>query len=415
MKNTLLILVLTVLAAGTLSAQETIRSQQNKFDVDIAEIWRYNSYEGSRWGIGGTYTRYMKADPKMPMMARKRLFVRGNVGWGYRDHLWKYGITAGRSKPSGPHVNDLYISYLRDIENVGIWMEDPRKDVVLCSPNVFNTSNHFALYNRFNAGVHWENSRRNLDIRFSHSNEQNLFFPPDSLIYLYRLTESEVAARGKMVFNELNILWVSHRKPLSTHINAGSFRGVACTPGFFARMELDYYPKLMDNRLGRLDLFSRVGLATPNSPMSRLFNLGGTAFAPFFFNNAFVTVRPNDFMSNAFVQANLRYTSPYLWQKRWSHPRLVAQANGMIGTFWMGPIYPVNMKDNINREGFNLQAPQQGLLETVVGLERLIKWGIMDLGVAVAMQHTPASAPYHRTNMKDRCSLMATISLIWED
>lgn len=412
MKNTILLLILLSFISGPLFAQqEKDPLSKGKLNVNIADIWKYNSYEGSRWGIGGEYVKPLKCDPDLPLMERKKVFASGYIGWGYRDHLWKYGFAAGKRKPSGPYVNELRLSYSRDLENLGAWMQDPRRDVTLCSPNVFNTSNHYSLLNRFGISRNWENSRRNLIFAYSHSNERFLF-TPDSLIYLYKGNKVDTPYCNEHIFNEINIIKVNRQKPLTTRINGGFHHTADSRQQFFMRLQIEYYPKIAEGKWGRMDLYSRFGIATPDCPASRMFNLGGTAFAPFFYKNAFVTVRPNDFMSNAYAQANIRYTSPYLWQKKWTHPRIIAQANGMIGTFWN---YKLDFYDTCIQDTYTFSSPQQGLIETALGIERLIKWGIMDLGVAIAMQHTPTSAPYHRSSIKDRCSLLATISLIWEE
>ena len=63
-------------------------------------------------------------------------------------------------------------------------------------------------------------------------------------------------------------------------------------------------------------------------------------------------------------------------------------------------------------DGLPLQAPNQGLLEPATGFDRLIHWGLLDVGFGVAYQICPVSAPYLNEDMGDNIAFTIVADFI---
>ena len=75
----------------------------------------------------------------------------------------------------------------------------------------------------------------------------------------------------------------------------------------------------------------------------------------------------------------------------------------MWGCQWYQDDQVMSLKANTFVAGGNpsldeiaLHAPQQGLLEVALGINRILLWQGINLNIAAAYQITPASAPYHK-------------------
>ena len=59
-----------------------------------------------------------------------------------------------------------------------------------------------------------------------------------------------------------------------------------------------------------------------------------------------------------------------------------------------------------------LTAPFAGLLEPCIGIDGLLHWGVLDLGIAAAYQMTPKKTSYHLDNFLDKFAVMCVAKLI---
>lgn len=157
-----------------------------------------------------------------------------------------------------------------------------------------------------------------------------------------------------------------------------------------------------------LNLFSQVGFATKNAPYSRMFDLGGTGHSGYFFNNTFLTVYPNRFAANTYALASINYTmTKPIWDLEFSKPKPFAQLNVMWGSLFGQDKYGQMIHD-----GLYLQSPFQGLLEPAAGIDGILRWGMVDFGIAVAYQLCPANAPYRYANSEDNFAFCIMGNLI---
>lgn len=159
-----------------------------------------------------------------------------------------------------------------------------------------------------------------------------------------------------------------------------------------------------------LHLFGQAGYASAKAPYSRIFDLSGTGFSHYFFRHNFLTVAPNAFSANTFAHICINYTTPEpLWNTSWSNPRPFAQANAMIG--WLSGEdaggYAVT-------DGLYLRAPNKGILEPAVGIDGLIRWGVLDVGFGVAYKVCPASASYRTPDPSQNFAFLLVFNFIYD-
>ncbi len=56
-------------------------------------------------------------------------------------------------------------------------------------------------------------------------------------------------------------------------------------------------------------------------------------------------------------------------------------------------------------------APTEGIAEPLIGIERLLRWGVLDLGMAAAFQMTPDNSYYHTPDTRDRWALVVVATV----
>lgn len=165
----------------------------------------------------------------------------------------------------------------------------------------------------------------------------------------------------------------------------------------------------------KVGLYAQGGVAAPGTPYTHLFDLGGTAGAPLFFDRTLLTAAPVEFTASLFALASVRVaTAGPLWHfyshdfALGSHTVPFLQLTGAWGALWgqdaTGALY---------HEGLALQAPMHGIAEAAAGVEGLVRWGVADWGVAVAYRLTHPKAPYHRARSADNLALMLTAKLVF--
>ena len=157
-----------------------------------------------------------------------------------------------------------------------------------------------------------------------------------------------------------------------------------------------------------LHLYAQTGFVSQEAPYSRMFDLSGTAYSLYFFKNSLLTVRPNTFTTNLFAHVCLNYTAPLpLWELSWSAPHPFIQVNALWG-------HLLGQDENGQRlwDGLPLQAPNKGLLEPATGFDRLVHWGLLDVGFGVAYQICPFSAAYLNKDPGDNIAITVVADLI---
>ena len=386
------------------------RSQTN-ITLDLNRAYNYNNYERNRWGMGIDLIQPLKYDKRYGTLFQNAFLGSAYVGYGTGDHAWKYGGSVGFIFPRAV-FRGFDVFYQHDLLRVGSHSFD--------NYNIFNTTDNSSYFSSRYAGVDCISAHTQIDIPgpamlhigYTHSHER-LLFDATGLLYPSIYDDD---AMPYQTFDEagFDLYWGDHWK-------LGVLAGVTDGDGTkrYARVLAQYSNRFdFGDKAGSLRLFAQGGsVATDNTPLSRRFDIGGTGGGFYYFNNTFLTIRPNTFMADAFALASIRYTSGWsLWKTTVSEPHPFVQLNALWGV-----LYGKSVVDGTGTYALYgteptkyiaLTAPFAGLLEPCIGIDGLLRWGMLDLGVAAAYQLTPKNSYYHLDNFLDKFAVMCVAKLI---
>lgn len=407
MKKTLIVLLFT--AATFHVAAQSIRVSRHDapwaWYVDAGRFYNYNRYEGSRIELGFTGAYPNSNSTQGKHLAKPSLRLNGYVAYGFRDQGVKFGGSANWRPQK--HSITYGIGGRHDLEYAASRNLSKYQMLLPANNSCYLTSRYVGV----NSGwlslsasptpkldlsawlqMSWE------DYRFD---GRNIFYPS-----IYPNQKNVVRQ-----FSEL-ILRAEWNKCVTMRLRGGMAEGLYDGNILTDRTEQGYFSGLLqyDAQPGKkgLYVFAQVGFASHQAPYSRMFDLSGTAYAPYFFRNNFLTVRPNAFAAHYFAHLCLYYRPPLpLWELSWSQPRAFLQVNAMIGGLHGQDEKGCAMVDNIP-----LQAPFKGLIEPASGFDGLLRWGLMDIGVGVAYQICPHSAPYSYQDPSDNIIITMVANLI---
>lgn len=382
--------------------------------LDLNRVYNYNNYERNRWGLGVDIRQPLKYDDRYGVLFQNSLIASAYAGYGTGDHTWKYGGTVGLGFPRSV-FRQISVCYQHDLLRVGSHSFEEY--------NIFNTIANSSYFSSRFCGVDRIGVVAQIDIPgpgllfidYNHSRERYLFNAKGPL-YPALYEEDRMPYD---IFNEVGIdlYWGEHWKlgVLADiwHYDDSAIEHDPLLQLHYLRFLAQYSNKIdfKDNH-GQLAVFAQGGwMVHDNVPLSRRFDLGGTGGGKYYFYNTFLTVRPNTFLADLFTLASIRYTTGKgLWKNSLSEPHPFVQLNAMwgmqYGKSWSINTYYVNNTEMV----FN--APFDGLLEPCVGIDKLLHWGMLDLGVAAAYQLTPKKSPYHLDNFLDKFAVMLVAKLI---
>ena len=203
--------------------------------VDVNQLWNYNRYEGSRWGIGGEVNTPLKSDRQKPILAQRKLFLSAYGGWGYRDHGWKYGAKAGLRLPQGLMQRDLFVEYKHDLTLSGkIGDKDYQLFALGSTPGFF--SSHYVAFDRLRVGCISGLFEQHFGLDYRYSREHYLF-SPDTLLYpLLHEADALNPYYYTTTFHALHFFLSPQRAAWSLTLDMGHFA---------SKMESGYYAKLL--------------------------------------------------------------------------------------------------------------------------------------------------------------------------
>lgn len=160
-------------------------------------------------------------------------------------------------------------------------------------------------------------------------------------------------------------------------------------------------------------VFAQGGIVSRGAPYTYMFDLGGTKGSPLYFERCLLTARPVEFTADLYGLATLRIelSKPLFsqWNGLFSIGSMPVPFVG-INVAW-GLLRGMDANGMLLHEGLALQAPYMGIVEPVAGIDGLIRWGVVDWGVAAAWRLTPVGAPYHSDGSKENLTIMITAKL----
>lgn len=388
---------------------------------DLNSLYNYNIYEHHRWGAGFDIITPIKYDTRYGSLFQNSIAANAYFAYGTGDEAGKYGGSIELLFPRAV-FRSIGIAYQHDLQRIGSHSFNEY--------NLLNTSDNSTYLSSRYVGMDRIAAKTKIDpsgpsilfIEYIHSRERYLF---DATRLLYP-SINDNDAMPYSIYNEIfiKLYYGDHWKfSLLTNVTASDdnvFR-INSNPLF----SLDYVRFLSEysntisftNSLQQLSLFAQCGFILGDAPFSRRFDLSGTGGCFYYFNNTFLTVPPNTFLSDAFVLASIRYTAGIsLWKSTISEPHPFLQLSAVWGM--------INGKNVIDGTGsfylegskppqqIALTAPNKGLLEPCIGIDKLLRWGVVDLGIATAYQLAPKNSSYHIDNFWDKFAVMLIAKLI---
>lgn len=400
-----LLLLLLFLLPSVVQGQYLRLGQQKKAHnlyLDLDQLFRYNLYEHTRWGVGFYYAGEVGQPTKSHLAAH--LYT----AYGTADRRLKYGI-GGSYRLANKHRTTLHAQYTHDLEHAATTYIDNYQLTRLAETGDFMSSRH-SLVNRIEVGLSgYAHHRLHLALHCRHSVEQYLFLDTASL---YPHTHDSLPYT---TYHEALLQLQSHNT-LKAQLTVGRTNQAHQQP--YARLIVQYRKQVLNRKRFPppvwYDLYAQAGITTAKTPYSRMFDISGTAYSWLFFNNALLTVPPNTFTANAYLKAQLRLNlSRPLWQGHHSTPRPFFQIGALWGTLYDAHALPtghttVNL---VEEEVLSLMAPNQGLIEPAMGINELLHWNFCSIGLAAAYQIAPTTAPYHEPEPWRRVAVMTTLQL----
>ena len=422
-------LLISVLMSGsTLVAQNALRLShlwsRTNVSFDLNRLYNYNIYERNRWGAGFFLETPLKYDTRYGTLFQNTFYGDIYGAYGTGDRALKGGGSLQLRFPRYM-LQRISVGYMHDIERVG------RHD--FNSYNIVNTyenssyfSSHYSAIDRLEASVRVDlPGPTAFAFAYRHSAERMLF---DAHGLLFPSID-EADALPRIKYDEL-LLQMDWGKHLKFEILAGRWNPYDATLAEGDRRYLHLFGQYanrltLPNNHGVVSLYAQGGTtATGHTPLSRRFDISGAGITRYYFNNTFLTVRPNSFMADGYVTLHLGYAmSRPLWNARLSKPTPFVQVGAMWGTLYGDDVTdgtgnyhlltgaPVDSGDPY---AIAIRAPYQGLLEPAIGIDNLFRWGMLDLGVAAAYQLTPKNSAYHLDNFSDKFSVMLVAKLVFE-
>lgn len=370
MRNILnrLLVVCALLSVGGTATAQYVELVSRKLYFDLDKLWNYNLYERSRWGGGLKFT------------PRDGIDITGYVGYGVRDQQWKGGLGFAAKLPWSHRQGVVYLNVGRDYFAAA---SRQMKAVNLTDVSGLSAFMSRRMSDRLyvRAGYRWKNAAMSYTVDGMLFDGGRLF--ADRRL-LYKIDGDDVMPENG---GEVRLV-ASHRCGLSAELT-GSY---LVSPDRMTLRLLTQYDK--SHVLGPFNLitFAQAGITSPNAPYIYMFDLGGTYGAPIHFRNALLTAEPNEFTANYFAFTSLRLAMRKPLYKVYSqffavgsNPLPQVGLNAAWGDLWshesdLGSFPPAGY---VYQDGVTMQSPSHGVLEVLVGIDGLIKWGLVDYGATI--------------------------------
>lgn len=323
---------------------------------NLNRVFNYNHYEEARFGGELYWVAPANA------AGRPQLQLSAYGAYGTYDLGWKYGLTAALQF-AGTQKWRPYISFYDDLNqsasiNLGVY--------ALLSPS-FNTcyvASRFARIRSAEAGVSATFGRvtASLDVRYFR--EWLLYDANGYMIYPNRNPEVQPSFHD-FAEGHLRASWRNWTADVRVGTDGGRFDNC------YLRAILQYSNSFKLNQYGSLSVFGQAGFASSTTHRQHLFDISGTWGSYYFFNNTLLTIPTNSFVTDRFVRFTGTYNfSKYLWNLPISHPQPFVQLGGAVG---------YNCYTN----------RMMSVFEPALGINGLLRWGYLDLGVAAAYRISP--------------------------
>lgn len=389
----LLLTLAAALPAGAQSVRLTHYQAPSALYADVGRLFNYNLYEHARFEAGLTWVQ--------PNISFSGTSVRGFLGqwtlsaygaYGVQDRAFKYGASV-QLRPGNylhPSRKDLRLrlAFKDDLERAASRrLEDYR--MTATSLNTGYLASRFSRVQALEGKVIWKPATQwesSVGLRYSREQER---FDSTGMLYVAQgtLLPPELADSPQpwVNFTEATLrVDYTDRDYHPTHrLTLLLQPGVAypSQPQPYLRFLAQYAYGEVDafGAAVGLHLWAQAGYATGKAPTTRRFDVSGTGGTPYYFEHTFLTVPPNTVITDLFAHLCVKYIAPEpLWKSLYSNPRPFLQANAAIADMGVHGGWLHKVADR-----------SSPLLEPATGFDGILRWGILDMGFAVAYRIIP--------------------------
>lgn len=324
------------------------------FNLDIASVIDYNSYEGLRLGIGGITNEKLS----------NKIYLGGHFAYGFKDKAFKYGANI-KWMVSRKLDMDIRASYLDDVK-------EPASYQFYEIARVFNTD-YFRkfLYEQMDIVQEAEVS---YGFRFLQYVRPRLFINHSYIIYaddyLFMISDgqpqvyinqgsfTEIGIRLRFAYKEKFLQSFDEKLSLGTNypiVYANIIQGVNWLNGDFKYTKLEArISKVFQTRsIGKSRFTIDGGLVNGIVPYTKLYN-GRGSYKPFTIetDNSFGTMRLNEFISDRFISLFFKQDFGKLLLKIGRfQPDIIFVTNFGIGSL-LNPEYHKNIQFKTLEKGY---------------------------------------------------------------
>lgn len=355
-------------------------------DLDLNNVLNFNKIEKARLGLDLSTNRRMS----------NHIFLGGFFGYGFGDKTWKYGARVGlefiRSREF--KLDFAYTSTLA--ESGGTYFYD--RDYTIFSGEYYRSwlINNYDRRNSVSAQLQgkltrWMTARVQTEYNRYHTLYNYQYGTPQESNSTFCFDQLALTASLRFAFKEslidaqdFNFYRITPYPIILLQYTRG-FSGFFQSQYNYNRLDFKLLHRQKYRILGFTDMIVHAGYIDRDLPYPLLYApRAGYAALGFASNEQFAAMRPNEFVSNAYVSLFLRHNFGRMTQNKNFSPRIVLAQN--IG--WGMLFHPEN------HSGPVMQSLEKGYFESGIVIEDLlVVYKLLSLGVGVYYRYGAYSLP----------------------
>lgn len=375
MRKLFIILLFVCSSLGALAQYLPLYSNKDyALYLNLGSAYQFNLYERSRAEANFYFVTPNEAKNK------PQLQLSAYGAYGFFDRGFKYGAKLAVQLPGAMQWKP-FVSFRDDIAQAGS-IRLGNYELLTPEFNVSFVASYFSHIRELQVGVTGLplaslTSGSLATLQFSASarmmREWSLFGPDGGLLYPHVYEEDVPAHFIDFLEAHVRLNW----NGWSLDVQGGAYKDNR--QSLYVRTILQYNNRLQLSKKTYMRLFAQAGWVSQSATTSRLFDLSGTRGTYYYFYNSLLTLRPNFFYADRFVRTSATlFPFGKLWDFTLSHPEPFVQ---------LGAAYaPAALNMGLDRGTY------LALLEPAIGIDGIIRWGVLDLGAAFAYQLAPTSA-----------------------
>lgn len=386
-----LTLMLLPLAAAAQQSLLAGNPDRTALYLNPAKVWNYNHYEHSRWGAGLRLTTHPS------WFIFNQIDADVYLGYGLGDEQWKWGVGL-EEHLRGSRINStFYQRYTSDYRGAGSRRIGNPWTAGGSLLGDFMASRMISVRSA-TLGYHMQAGSWRWALEAT-GGKRGYLFDDNHLIY----ANLEDVTYSNFI----------HLRLMMRHACGIGAQLEVAPDGSMARL-LAEYKRNIELTHFNISIYAQGGLTPERNEYIDMFDLGGMWSSPLYVSNQLATARPNEFTANAFTLLHMQIeTARPLFRLYSSLFNVGINPSPFVGiTAAWGALWGQDADGQRPWLGSYLQAPHRGILEPTLGLNGIIRFGVVDWGAAISYRLTPSDAPYSYTDPYDNLMLIVTAKLL---